>query len=339
MIKDIYLDCKEYHKKLTEIILKENSKLIKNEHYEEVKIDINVEKSVIPFIESDPQTNFITISNVNLFTQDDPILRYIPTIKNKTPKSISWYEGTIIGEKPFTCKEMIEKLFVDFCIQNDLEKEAMSFLNKQYKKPVKIKMTQLFCNVCLLFNCGIHVNLADIKVSGRKIKPVAKYDEPLKCVCRNNFNNKNLLNENIDFKLLEYLKKSNLNSCVLKSIFKGFKHSQKTLIPIKSVKPSLLPIVVKEFYNPCSHDNRCCNSNCSCVSKEVSCELSCSCVKCSRIRFCNCKIKCEKDCVCIKNNRECIVGLCGCCFDSKRCNNFQFDRKGNTKKLSVFKSP
>ncbi|KAL6122393.1 hypothetical protein NUSPORA_00575 [Nucleospora cyclopteri] len=199
----IYAQAKDFYEKIVKEILDQNTNEIaqrkKTSCYPRVNAEITVERVIIPYISPDPKTNFLTNTFFNLYTKDDPILRFMPSIKRKDnfPQSINWYEGTEIGAKGLSKKDMIDKIFLylvckiesneinlisagkkikktsEITCENLLE-EAYVFIGKKREVHKINDFKNYFCNTCLLFNCGIH-----------KINPgcVLKYNEINGCVC------------------------------------------------------------------------------------------------------------------------------------------------------------
>jgi SET domain len=179
----IYKDSKKTYKSLVDLIKKQNTVLVDNlktRHIPKSDLFCSRDKSVIPFIFPDPKTNFLSITRSNIFTKDDPILRYVPSIKTTQPASINWYEGTVIGDKPYDASNTTNLLFIRFCLMNHKVEEAIAFLRLiQQKTSIeyqsgKPSFSKMFCSCCLLFDCGIH-NIVD--------GIVLKYSEKADCVC------------------------------------------------------------------------------------------------------------------------------------------------------------
>lgn len=167
---------KEYTKLDTHLIL-DNIKVVnritkKQEKEERESINFTIRnKAIIPYVQPDPKTNFLTVSHINLWTEDDPILRFMPNIRTDKPTRIMWYEGSEIGEKPMGIKNVVDQVFLH---QKEYSTEAYKFLQLPEENKKTKNMKSLFCNVCLLFNCGIH------KISPGKC---IHFEEETKCTC------------------------------------------------------------------------------------------------------------------------------------------------------------
>lgn len=325
-MQEIYKQVAIKYKQLTTSLLKENEQLIKsNNSYRSNKLQIfKRDKAIIPFIRSSSKSNFMSYSTTNIFTQDDPILRYVPTIRFEQPSSIIWFESTIFGSKSFDKDDMIDLLVIRMLEKRGHEQKALEFISTNFgrnreeflrikKKGYKLNINDLFCSICLVFGCGIH------SVKNTKI---LKFSEKIECCCSSIVT---------DFKLDEILqfipeRKYCLKPCVLSKLIQ-IKHN--LLIPCKYMNTSKLPQVKtvslsksftdpKQFYQVCDHSGKCYDKKCSCQINNTLCESFCSCTSCSNVIFCNCKV-CDKDCVCLLAHREC-TDLCKCKI-LKECNN------------------
>ncbi|OQS55443.1 hypothetical protein EHP00_2410 [Ecytonucleospora hepatopenaei] len=128
-------------------------------------------KGIIPYVHPDPKTNFLTISKINLWTEDDPILRFMPSVRSDKPTRIMWYEGSEIGEKTLNIKDVVNRLFI---AKMNYAPAAYGYIGLPEETKQAKNMKGLFCNVCLLFNCGIH-----------QIAPgtCIHFEEESKCIC------------------------------------------------------------------------------------------------------------------------------------------------------------
>lgn len=334
------------------------------------------ERSVLPLLQADPKTNFLSITPSNLFTKDDPILRFVPTIKTSYPTSINWYEGTDIGESPFDATNTINNIFIyrlrdksmdgfkymlgaRICSENDFP-DLAERLNPNFKEisPDCI-IEQLFCSICCMFDCGIHLDES-------QTPSVIKNDEPRSCICKPSFNSRFIQTSNIsppiscedlnDFyktnsnhkpfisNLSIFQSKFPFKNCVISKLMKIIFDQEikcSTLmnqkINIKRLRPTKRTINPKEFFTPCSHSGPCDPKNCCCAERGTSCELSCRCVNCNNAVFCSCTV-CDEKCPCDILLRECAE-LCGClgADPHKDCGNRNIFLN-KEKKVSVCKS-
>lgn len=117
-------------------------------------------RSIIPLIRPSPRASFLSITPINLFTRDDPVLRYVPGIKTTGPAAITWYEDTVIGGRPMNTDDAIG-LFLRSSHRDSTRDAAQT-------------LESLFCPVCCLFGCGIH---------GPATHSVLRFDEDPGCVC------------------------------------------------------------------------------------------------------------------------------------------------------------
>ena len=170
---NIYKEIEKDYTTFVCLILEENTKLVDNRYKEKKEIERCkiLERGIIPNVEGDPKTNFLTTSKANYWTKDDPILRFIPSIKTNNPTCIMWYEGSEIGEKPQNLKDTVDKIFLE---KEKYSADAYKFIGKPQENKKVANMKNLFCNVCLLFNCGIH-----------QISPgtCLHFEEETKCIC------------------------------------------------------------------------------------------------------------------------------------------------------------
>lgn len=305
-------------------------------------------KSILPFISRNPSAGFLVITPLNLFTRDDPILRYLPTIRTAAPAYISWYEGTVIGERPYESRDTIERLFLTMC-DASLSNKIKFIRLARGRNPLPAypsdgsesnNMEKSFCGVCSLFGCGIH----QYGTSG-----IAKYSEITDCECKNNVTTK-YINQN---EIHKWINESKLKTCVKNEVIHKYlqKYNNKsineditnkicnknktTLIPIKEARLRRTESNNKEFYMPCRHKGTCTRETCECFRKGISCEMACGCASCGNMNYCKCE-ECSTDCRCYIANREC-TGLCICAKNSK-CKNKNILR-ANQKRVAVFPSP
>lgn len=138
------------------------------------------DRSIFPYITPEPKTNFFIISPMNVYTKDDPILRYVPSIKASSPTSIEWFDGTVVGESPMGCSDTIES--ISNMLKNN-ENNKNNNINKNVDKNNimvdKKIMSDLFCKICCIFDCGIHKIVED-----EKTNIIIKFNEKKACICK-----------------------------------------------------------------------------------------------------------------------------------------------------------
>lgn len=346
----IYKKTKSYYENIVQKIIKKNINLLdskKKKNLPKEEFPINFFRVGIPIIEKDPSSNFFIITDINLHTKDDPFLKFLPSTCDTT--AINWYEGTTIGDNPFETKDAINNLFLSHCKKTGCIEAAHNYLKLKYEQKPKKSLKKLFCNVCLIFGCGIH------KISPGK---VLKYNEPSNCICKNSHSNSSK-----NFPKIKYINYSaiNLKSCIKKKINdllvnesnielitenkipqindsipcgEYFNRSKK--IPTKIVHNSHKNQSSLEFFYPCKHDGPCRSPECSCASNGINCELSCFCVSCKNMRFCRCN-NCGISGCCFSTKRECSELCHPSKITSNNCSNMDIQLK-NEKATTVFKS-
>jgi len=271
------------------------------------------DKSVIPFIEPDPKTSFLTITQRSIFTKDDPILRYVPAIKTSAPTSICWYEGISVGETQLSATDTINELFLKSKSMYG-ESARRAYLKSVRRAKIEIKtrtpqpggsMEANFCNVCRVFGCKMH-RTQEVRI--------IKDTESQGCDCGQT--GLPPLAE-LGYSNIAILRGLSLKKCVLNRlgcVLTGTKQNHgampKTSIPMKTVKKGLSSTNFKTFHNPCQHAGACVPGNCPCAKRHRSCEGSCGCTNCKNIIFCKCN-GCDENCPCFINHREC-TDLCKC---------------------------
>ncbi|KAI4292503.1 hypothetical protein PAPHI01_1777, partial [Pancytospora philotis] len=146
------------------------------ENYRSLSPRIPQAQLIITFIQPCAKTNFLCITPLNLYTKDDPILRYVPNLKLTGPTAITWYEGTVIGERSLDITRSIDLLFTSG--PREALKSKMDYLRSMGRKlpsiPAPSNMEDAFCTVCCLFSCGIHEPCA---------KAVLRHNEQKGCIC------------------------------------------------------------------------------------------------------------------------------------------------------------
>lgn len=292
------------------------------------------DRTIFPLIRSDPKTNFLSIAPLNLFTRDDPILRYVPSIKTTRPTAITWYEGTVIGDRPMDAGDAIDILFLSGR-QHDRETKArylQSIGRKAPPQPPARTLEELFCPVCCLFNCGIHRPTTHT---------VLRFDEEPACLCSaasrpprgpapETASKENAPNTGKDAvrktgyseqesarHRREILKGTLLKGCVVKRILRlkfnarvSCKQARPGGHPIKRCRRSKRTIDPREFYEPCEHAGQCLKNTCGCTSRATFCELACGCISCDNLKYCDC-VQCGGDCACFTSHRGCS-DMCAC---------------------------
>lgn len=341
----------KYYESLIKILKKKNTRLVDKalqiSSGDRSKVSTRIVRipqlrTIIPFVQKDPRAAFLVVSPTNLFTEDDPILRYLPTIKTTRPAYISWYEGTVIGDKPYGSEDTIDNIFISLK-KYTMDAKINFFRLSRGKNPIpeypseSKDMRSIFCNVCVLFGCGIH----PYGLGG-----TAKPTETQKCICTTN----KLARPITSTVSHEWVSKSKLKECVKKKIMKSIatdkshtKEKDSVLdncrggvrLPIKSVQLKKGEKDPREFYEPCVHKDSCTKNNCDCAKRGTFCELACSCRNCGNFKYCSCQC-CGSDCVCLKASREC-TDLCGCVKKRLECANLNIYLR-KTKQVSVMAS-
>lgn len=303
------------------------------------------DKVVIPFLETSPKSNFLSITPMNIFTKDDPVLRYVPSTKKTQPSLIAWFEDTVLGNGTLDEPDTIDIMFLRRCAGTRQEQEALDHLrtmrgsldmpsitNMLDSKPggeAALSMEGLFCPVCCIFDCGIHRN-SDSKA--------LNFNEPMQCICGARTKvSEPFAEDSID--IGEY----NLSPCVSSLIVEmklgksiPCEKFPRCTLDRKRVTLSGRLMDSKQFFEPCSHMGECQKGVCGCVESNTYCEFLCSCVECSNVFFCCCA-RCDSECPCMEHNRECS-DLCGCSLTPKTdCNNRPIQQR-RSKKVSVCKS-
>ncbi|ELA41997.1 uncharacterized protein VICG_01014 [Vittaforma corneae ATCC 50505] len=319
-----YRQIKAKYTQLTALLLRDNAAFV-NTNTQRMGIDYPIfkrDKSVIPFIPSSPKSNFMAVTPINLFTKEDPILRYVPTVHTTQPSSITWFEGTVFGSKSFDRDDMIDLMFLRIFEKQGFEQKALNFIRSQFgrnredflrikNREAKLNIGDLFCSICLVFGCGIH---------SRHNPKIVKHNEVSSCICsrkpRESVRLPRILFNEISSDPL--IKKLALKTCVVSKIL-SLRHN--SIIPCTFVHQSNIPHTKtislsnnctdpKQFYQPCRHTGRCSNGKCCCSTSGTLCESFCQCSNCTNVIFCDCK-KCNENCVCYLSNREC-TDFCTC---------------------------
>jgi len=325
-MEEAYRNISRIYRNLTDELLNESIAIVESNIRAKAvhnAIKCMRDKAVIPFIESGAKSNFLSITPMNIHTKDDPILRYLPSIRNNQHSSIIWFEGAVFGTKPLDSNSIVDDMFVKYWTMRERKEEAIFYIKKRFgreflgKNPKSTcseiqKMETLFCSVCCLFDCGIH------KAHSPKI--INCKENPNACICRlkTNLNDevKNISYFLADTKFRDILKLK-LAPCVLSYLLqkRGNLNVSCRKLPVrpfiqKRGSLSKKKIDSKQFYEPCQEDGRCTKNTCSCQKAGVYCEAFCQCTSCSNLFYCSC-IECDSSCPCLEQNREC-TDLCRC---------------------------
>ncbi|ORD94754.1 EZ [Enterospora canceri] len=305
-------------------ILRDNETNIERSDTKKMKYEIPGIRAILPYIQPDPRTNYLTTTKTNLFTKDDPILRFMPYIRTNKPTNISWYDGTVIGEQPLSMKDVANRAFIEECGGSD---DAYRFLKLHKPKIDESNMKRLFCNTCLLFNCGIH----HIQ-TGAILNP----DEDEGCICfadskegqKETKGVSELFEEYSGSRVFRHLLCLSLKPCVTKRLIEllvpftiNCNEIKAKKLPIKTYEKMYKEIVFMEFFTPCKHAGSCTKKNCSCARNDILCEMSCFCTCCKNMKYCNCVGGCREDCICTVNQRFCDPAICSCCSGTEACGN------------------
>ncbi|KAI5153535.1 [histone H3]-lysine27 N-trimethyltransferase EZH2 [Enteropsectra breve] len=269
--------------------------------------------TTLPSICPEPKTNFLTLTGFNLYTKDEPILKYVPSIPDDSVP-ITWFDGTTIGDEPLKPENVVDNIFMDCCSFGISDKE--SFIRRTFNRETLLrpgpiaKMDETFCAVCCLFSCGIHrTNTVGI----------IKYNEPDSCVCSDE--TRALARNAVTNNIPSEIKNARLSSCAINKILQikyncAFRCDVKHIYPVKKIENGKKEVLYKEFYEPCVHEGPCNIKTCSCVKNKVACELACRCACCNNLKFCKCAI-CGDKCSCSGNNRECSELCASDCVDHR----------------------
>lgn len=347
-MEDLYGRVKAKYKSLVATLLDENAAIINtrsNVMFPDTLV-FKKTKSIIPYIPTCTKSTFITVTPLNLFTKGDPILRYIPMVCNAQPSSIAWFEGTVFGTKAFDRDDMIDLLFVRLCEKSSRGKDALAFIRSKFGrtcdelvKPAPSKrrfpMAELFCSVCMVFECGIHP---------AHNPRILKYTERSECICQSRIKKGKFSGPFVDALDALPLDTLSLKPCVISEIaakkytqnISCTRIKQKTL-PRKTVTLLRADGDARQFYTPCNHAGKCSDARCSCHARGALCGPACGCTTCNNVIFCSCK-KCEHDCPCLKADRECSdFCVCNTERDCTQCNNRPITQRRQVK-TSICKS-
>ena len=113
----LYKDIKRAYKNKIQSIVQDNLEHI-NSIKPEIPIPIDfkcsVDRAVLPYIHNSPKTHFLSKTSHCIFTEDDPILRYVPSIRETKPSQIEWFDGSSYGTKSFDTSDMTDLLFIRY---------------------------------------------------------------------------------------------------------------------------------------------------------------------------------------------------------------------------------
>lgn len=182
-MKTAYEESAKFYKALVTRIKKENTAVVDQLMVRRIpqrQLRPMRDRSVFQYIRPDPKTNFLSIAPISLFTKDDPILRYVPSIRSTQPASINWYEGTVIGDRPMNARDTTGLIF--FCHRGHKTADKIAFIRQLGQTgaawlPPEARprrMADLFCAVCCMFDCGIHASTSHT---------VLKFNEESRCIC------------------------------------------------------------------------------------------------------------------------------------------------------------
>lgn len=317
-MEELYNKTKAKYESTVRTLLSKNAALINTRKTPIITKPIQFQRSrsILPLIPTSLKSNFFIITPLNLFTKDEPILRYVPTMQSGQPSSITWFEGITFGGKSFDSDDMIDLIFVKIMESEDHKVKAIEFIQSKFgrtpKDALKIRanseivgLDMLFCSVCTIFGCRIH-QLHNPRV--------LKCNDKRECNCNSR---KPQSMPTLPPSYMEVLQNTSLSGCIISRIIE-IKH--RTSIPCvvtnrcqlkpKKVTTSRLNSDAKQFYEPCEHSGECSERTCGCLKNGTVCEAFCSCQICNNLIFCDCKT-CDKDCPCRGVDREC-TDLCDC---------------------------
>lgn len=339
-LQQLYDEVKIKYTQFIAITFEENKKLVHYLHtrstqnsYCNLQIVI-AQKSVLPYIQSDPKTNFLTYTKINLFTKDNSMFKYKPNIQIQDLKYQYEYSKDIVNKPLLFTTDIINLIFLKIMHYN---LEAHEFLRIPYTIQKPKSFQTFFCNTCLLFNCGIH------KITPGKCLHAKEVSE---CICsdtnsiiHSNDYTESYVNNN---EIVQKVGLLDLKPCVLVKIVQMLNgpkincdvFSFKNLPPIKKIDKNYKETLQMEYFVPCNHNGPCNKKTCTCVQKNISCELSCFCANCTRMKFCNCTNACQETCLCRRHGRFCDPNFCGCTQYCDCTNKYTTKYK----KTTIFKS-
>jgi len=345
-MEELYDGIRDKYIKLVKKLISSNAILITAKRHLIFKNSIPFKRNrvIIPFVPSAVKSNFMAITPLNIFTKEDPILRYVPTLQSAQLSSITWFEGTVFGSKPLDSDDTVDLIFIRALEAQGKKAKAVGFIEsrlgksssvpmKSRKEPVNADFRTLFCSVCLVFCCRLHAP---------HNPNVQKCNEKRGCICPKKTSPGSLSDRPPLYK--ELLQKLSLKSCVISRIMNlklgidiACARLDKKQPRIKKIISSKYRSDARQFYEPCDHNWECNDQRCACERNQTPCEAFCGCISCSSAVFCSCK-GCDKECPCRLADRECS-DLCGCSakHGSEFCSNMPV-AQGLTRMTSVGKS-
>lgn len=304
-MEELYKELKRAYRTKIQAILQENLEITKFSESKKcfpIKFVCSVERAMIPYIPNSAKTHFLSKTPHSLFTEDDPILRYVPSVKTAEPSQIEWFDGSSYGTKSFEISDMTDLIFIRQCQRINQQEKAVQFIKQSFgrcnidleskcQNVNSYNMNGLFCSICRVFDCGFH----------KKLNPeIIKLDEKVGCICENSISI--LKPEKISLK-----RDLKLKPCIQRMIIDmnlSCKSFKAPLIFKKKIIKSGNPHNPQTFYEPCLDGK----SKCGCANKNMNCEYFCGCIQCSNATFCKCKV-CDENCPCFIGSRQCTI-LC-----------------------------
>lgn len=354
-MESTYRELKKSYKLKIEMILLENLPTYPTK-YIPVHFKCQVERAIIPFIPNCCKTHFLSVTPLNLFTKDDPVLRYVPSVKANSTSTITFYDETSYGTKSFDISDMADLLFIRHFQKkvnnhND-QPQANSDLNDQANHNDQVQASAQV-------NSDINYDLNSDTIYMPIHKPI--YNKPIEFIKKTFGRNpvdfltqktENLqpcdlfcstcLIFNCGFHKLanpEIIKFNEKSTCICRTINKNcnalqsLQFTRRSPLKLKSCIQRKLfnlrlpcrsykdPLINKKKITQTSkcYDNLMFYEPCvgeKCGCSNVYCEYFCGCKNCSNVMFCRCKA-CNKDCPCFKNSRECTEACSGYRVNSK----------------------
>lgn len=317
-MEKFYEDYKKKYKATRKTLLAQNTEMINSQNKPKgsaLEVYFKRSKTIIQYIKPCPKCTFFTVTNLNIHTKDDPILRYIPSVKDHSNSSIAFFEGTVFETSPFDVRGFQDYLFLKHCLKEGFYDEGVKYLNSTFGREdrfemavnkLNIQMEEIFCSMCCVFNCGIH------KYHNPKIRSMK---ETRSCFCRS----LGSINKHSDKLVLDACPE--MNPCLKFVISKLFCKAESQCSGgargnYKSIKGNKKSAIQGQLYEPCVHKDSCSKTGkCPCCVNSILCEVYCGCTSCSNVTFCSC-VKCDDRCTCLQKGREC-TDMCGCesCFN------------------------
>lgn len=289
---------------------------------------------IIPHISTLLPSRFYNESLINVHTEDELTLRFIPYLENTTHLDVQHFNDTTIYDLSYNQNnEILSRL-----LENSSTVEVAELLNiePEYftKQCAKMnmyecsydslfnEMRKYFCARCLIFGCKIHTI---------RTKTCFDYESEVKCYCKD-INNpaQTTLNSNLIIiekdKIKENLKMFNNDKC-LTSFNLFLKYNITISCRDLGKKMPLYKKILRSMYSitnsnklpeVCDHTGKCYqNARCICFTNGTGCDSKCLCTFCNYMFYgCKCKNSCTKRCSCSKINKTCDEH-CECHCDSK----------------------